>query len=120
MLEAFRRRLHPDPEVRRFGNHLEHLPRKRTRCYGVADSLQPVLKEFYWKGRDLHSQRRYLALRLRFRGEPYGYMIAHDIHDAVKVSRLPYPPSYHDPLVSIDPLYISIRHSVFNQGGDIT
>ncbi|KAK5634551.1 hypothetical protein RRF57_010264 [Xylaria bambusicola] len=47
-----------------------------------------VLKEFHWKGRDLHSQRRYIALRLRFRGEPYGYMIAHDIHDAVKVSSL--------------------------------
>ncbi|KAI1365478.1 hypothetical protein F5Y08DRAFT_173968 [Xylaria arbuscula] len=52
-----------------------------------ADGLQTVLKEFHWKGRDLHSQRRYLALRLRFRGEPYGYMIAHDIHDAVKLSR---------------------------------
>ncbi|KAI0509349.1 hypothetical protein F5B22DRAFT_649184 [Xylaria bambusicola] len=47
-----------------------------------------VMKEFHWKGRDLHSQRRYIALRLRFRGEPYGYMIAHDIHDAVKLSRI--------------------------------
>ncbi|KAI1153975.1 hypothetical protein F4825DRAFT_473298 [Nemania diffusa] len=46
-----------------------------------------ALNDFYWKGRDLHSQRRYLALRLRFRQEPYGYLIAHDIHDAVKESR---------------------------------
>ncbi|KAI0803979.1 hypothetical protein GGR55DRAFT_682116 [Xylaria sp. FL0064] len=61
VLEIFNRRCHPDPER--------------------------VLNEFFWKGRDLHSQRRYLALRLRFRGEPYGYMIAHDIHDAVKESR---------------------------------
>ncbi|KAJ3556535.1 hypothetical protein NPX13_g10114 [Xylaria arbuscula] len=52
-----------------------------------AGADETVLKEFHWKGRDLHSQRRYLALRLRFRGEPYGYMIAHDIHDAVKLSR---------------------------------
>ncbi|KAI1201645.1 hypothetical protein F5X97DRAFT_320044 [Nemania serpens] len=61
VLEVFHRRCHPDPER--------------------------ALEEFYWKGRDLHSQRRYLALRLRFRGEPYGYLIAHDIHDAVKESR---------------------------------
>ncbi|KAI1349638.1 hypothetical protein F5Y01DRAFT_316613 [Xylaria sp. FL0043] len=61
VLEIFNRRCHPDPER--------------------------VLNEFFWKGRDLHSQRRYLALRLRFRGEPYGYMIAHDIHDAVQESR---------------------------------
>ncbi|KAI1304846.1 hypothetical protein F5Y03DRAFT_357319 [Xylaria venustula] len=50
-------------------------------------SVQGALSGFYWRGRDLHSQRRYLALRLRFRGEPYGYMIAHDIHDALKESR---------------------------------
>ncbi|KAI0432542.1 hypothetical protein F5Y09DRAFT_140708 [Xylaria sp. FL1042] len=61
VLEIFNRRCHPDPET--------------------------ALNGFFWKGRDLHSQRRYLALRLRFRGEPYGYMIAHDIHDAVKESR---------------------------------
>ncbi|KAI0529870.1 hypothetical protein GGR58DRAFT_281505 [Xylaria digitata] len=61
VLEVFHRRCHPDPER--------------------------ALNGFHWKGRDLHSQRRYLALRLRFRGEPYGYMIAHDIHDAVKESR---------------------------------
>ncbi|KAI1133110.1 hypothetical protein F5Y10DRAFT_129575 [Nemania abortiva] len=48
---------------------------------------QGALNGFYWKGRDLHSQRRYLALRLRFRREPYGYLIAHDIHDAVKEFR---------------------------------
>ncbi|KAI0966861.1 hypothetical protein F4678DRAFT_465945 [Xylaria arbuscula] len=53
----------------------------------LFNELQGALSEFYWKGRDLHSQRRYLALRLRFRGEPYGYMIAHDIHDALKESR---------------------------------
>ncbi|KAI1115355.1 hypothetical protein F5Y14DRAFT_450172 [Nemania sp. NC0429] len=62
VLEVFHRRCHPDPES--------------------------ALEEFYWKGSDLHSQRRYLALRLRFRGEPYGYLIAHDIHDAVKVRKL--------------------------------
>ncbi|KAI1752603.1 hypothetical protein F4782DRAFT_500928 [Xylaria castorea] len=61
VLTVFHRRCHPDP--------------------------QKALSGFYWKGRDLHSQRRYLALRLRFRREPYGYMIAHDIHDAVKESR---------------------------------
>ncbi|KAI0100608.1 hypothetical protein GGR51DRAFT_575285 [Nemania sp. FL0031] len=61
VLEVFHRRCHPDP--------------KRA------------LNGFYWKGRDLHSQRRYLALRLRFRREPYGYLIAHDIHDAVKEFR---------------------------------
>ncbi|KAF2967894.1 hypothetical protein GQX73_g5720 [Xylaria multiplex] len=61
VLEVFHRRCHPDPEG--------------------------ALNGFHWKGRDLHSQRRYLALRLRFRGEPYGYMIAHDIHDAIKESR---------------------------------
>ncbi|KAI0441544.1 hypothetical protein F4803DRAFT_552010 [Xylaria telfairii] len=51
---------------------------------GVAEG---ALSDFHWKGRDLHSQRRYLALRLRFRREPWGYIIAHDIHDAVKESR---------------------------------
>ncbi|KAI1436088.1 hypothetical protein GGR50DRAFT_693471 [Xylaria sp. CBS 124048] len=61
VLNVFRRRCHPEPEA--------------------------ALQEFHWKGTDLHSQRRYLALRLRFRREPYGYMIAHDIHDAVKESR---------------------------------
>ncbi|KAI0553462.1 hypothetical protein F4679DRAFT_531412 [Xylaria curta] len=61
VLKVFHRRCHPDP--------------------------QTALNGFQWKGRDLHSQRRYIALRLRFRGEPYGYMIAHDIHDAVKESR---------------------------------
>ncbi|KAI1824186.1 hypothetical protein F4861DRAFT_548832 [Xylaria intraflava] len=61
VLEVFRRRCHPAPEL--------------------------ALKDFRWKGIDLHSQRRYLALRIRFRREPYGYMIAHDIHDAVKESR---------------------------------
>ncbi|KAI3331518.1 hypothetical protein HD806DRAFT_162248 [Xylariaceae sp. AK1471] len=61
MLEVFHRRCHPDPEK--------------------------ALQEFRWRGRDLHTQRRYLALRLRFRGQPYGYMIAHDVHDAVKESR---------------------------------
>ncbi|KAJ2976492.1 hypothetical protein NUW58_g8072 [Xylaria curta] len=61
VLKVFHRRCHPDPEN--------------------------SLSEFRWQGRDLHLQRRYLALRLRFRGEPYGYMIAHDIHDAVKESR---------------------------------
>ncbi|KAI2629442.1 hypothetical protein GGS21DRAFT_492371 [Xylaria nigripes] len=61
VLEIFRRRCHPEPEA--------------------------ALQDFYWKGTDLHSQRRYLALRLRFRREPYGYMIAHDIHDALKESR---------------------------------
>ncbi|KAI1175359.1 hypothetical protein F4777DRAFT_579029 [Nemania sp. FL0916] len=62
VLEVFHRRCHPDPE-------------------GALDG-------FYWKGRDLHSQRRYIALRLRFRLEPFGYLIAHDIHDAVKASGL--------------------------------
>ncbi|KAI0404510.1 hypothetical protein F4802DRAFT_567314 [Xylaria palmicola] len=61
ILTVFHRRCHPDPER--------------------------ALTGFHWKGRDLHSQRRYLALRLRFRREPYGYMIAHDIHDALKESR---------------------------------
>ncbi|KAI1738881.1 hypothetical protein F4680DRAFT_466958 [Xylaria scruposa] len=61
VLTVFHRRCHPDPER--------------------------ALTGFQWKGCDLHSQRRYIALRLRFRGEPYGYMIAHDIHDAVKESR---------------------------------
>ncbi|KAI0457625.1 hypothetical protein F5B21DRAFT_463937 [Xylaria acuta] len=61
ILKVFHRRCHPDPER--------------------------ALSGFHWKGRDLHSQRRYLALRLRFRREPYGYMIAHDIHDAVKEFR---------------------------------
>ncbi|KAI0183218.1 hypothetical protein EV127DRAFT_490479 [Xylaria flabelliformis] len=61
VLKVFHRRCHPDPER--------------------------ALNGFQWKGCDLHSQRRYIALRLRFRGEPYGYMIAHDIHDAVKESR---------------------------------
>ncbi|KAI8633336.1 hypothetical protein F5Y19DRAFT_490510 [Xylariaceae sp. FL1651] len=61
MLKVFHRRCHPDP----------------------ARALQ----EFRWTGRDLHYQRRYLALRIRFRGEPYAYMIAHDVHDAVKESR---------------------------------
>ncbi|KAI8944921.1 hypothetical protein F4801DRAFT_584914 [Xylaria longipes] len=61
ILKVFHRRCHPDPEK--------------------------ALSGFHWKGRDLHSQRRYLALRLRFRREPYGYLIAHDIHDAVKEFR---------------------------------
>ncbi|KAI0490000.1 hypothetical protein F4859DRAFT_175762 [Xylaria cf. heliscus] len=61
MLKVFHRRCHPDPER--------------------------ALSGFYWKGRDLHSQRRYLALRLRFRREEYGYLIAHDVHDAIKEFR---------------------------------
>ncbi|KAI1419400.1 hypothetical protein F5Y12DRAFT_793969 [Xylaria sp. FL1777] len=61
MLQIFHRRCHPDPKK--------------------------ALDGFYWKGRHLHSQRRYVVLRLRFRREPYGFMIAHDIHDAVKASR---------------------------------
>ncbi|KAI1190443.1 hypothetical protein F5B17DRAFT_446915 [Nemania serpens] len=61
--------------------------RRKSSCEAPRAKTPPALGEFYWNGSDLHSQRRYLALRLRFRGEPYGYLIAHDIHDAVRESR---------------------------------
>ncbi|KAI3341823.1 hypothetical protein F4824DRAFT_513645 [Ustulina deusta] len=67
------------------GSQANLIPQQVT---GIENSpAARALNGFCWKGRDLHSQRRYLALRLRFRREPYGYMIAHDIHDAVKLSR---------------------------------
>lgn len=61
LLMVLHRRSHPDPER-------------------IMDRLR-------WSGRDLH-RASYLATRHRLRAEADGIIIAHDIHDAVKVGSL--------------------------------
>lgn len=44
-----------------------------------------IMAKLKWVGRDLH-RSSYLATRHRLRSEADGIIIAHDIHDAAKVS----------------------------------
>ncbi|KAI1505289.1 hypothetical protein F5X99DRAFT_405186 [Biscogniauxia marginata] len=60
LLKVLRRRCHPDPES--------------------------VLMQMDWSGREVH-RATYLGMWHRFRSEPDGRLIAHDIHDAIKQSR---------------------------------